>query len=111
MNKTGSAALIAAAIMSAQTTAHAETCGDQIAALQKVADATKVHRFVGPTENQTVGAQLHHEPTPASIAAAENNAAERVNAVLARAKALSAAGKEAECLKSVGEAKLLLNVE
>jgi hypothetical protein len=102
---------IATTLMGIQASAFAGPCSDEIAKLQKVADETQVHRFVGPTESQSVGAQLHHQPTPESIAVAENMASGRVDAVLKRAKTLDDAGKEADCMTSVGEAKLLLGLE
>jgi hypothetical protein len=111
VNHLGLVIFSAAAFMGIQTAAHAGACGDEIAGLQKVADATQSRRFVGPTENQSVGAQLHHQPTPESIAVAENMASGRVDAVLKRAKTLDEAGKEADCMNAVGEAKLLLGLE
>jgi hypothetical protein len=111
MNRIGLAALIAIAFIRAQTNAHAGTCGEEVVKLRKGADETQVHRFSGPTEGQTVGAQLHHQPTPESIAAAENNAVDKVSAVLNRAQDFDTAGNEAECMASVKEAKLLLGLE
>jgi hypothetical protein len=112
MDKLTLAALAAAvSILSIQTPAHAGACSEEIAKLHTIADESQAHRFVGPTEGQTVGAQLHHQPTPESIAAAETNAVNKVGAVLKRAESFDAAGKETDCMASVGEARLLLGLE
>ncbi len=103
-------ALIAAAFIATQTTAQAGACTEEIAKLQKVADDTRAHGFTGPTANQSIGAQLHHQPTPESIAVAENMASGKVDAVLASAKKSDDEGKEADCMSSIEKAKLLLNV-
>ncbi len=105
------AALVAAAFVSAHTTAHAGPCSDEIVRLQTVADNSREGAFVGPTANQSIGAQLHHQPTPASIAVAENMASGKVDAAIAEAKTLDEAGKEADCMKAIEKVKLLLNVE
>ncbi|WP_020177291.1 hypothetical protein [Methyloferula stellata] len=91
--------------------ANAGTCSEEIAKLQKLATATVPRAFVGPTGRQSIGAQLHHQPTPESIAKAQNNAADSVELVLSKAKDLDAAGKEAECMSSLDKAKYLLGLE
>ena len=103
--------MTAAAFIIAHTAAYAGPCTDEIAKLQKIADDTRAGGFTGPTANQTIGAQLHHQPTPNSIAVAENMASGKVDAVLTSAKSLDGAGKEADCMEAVAKAKLLLNVQ
>ncbi len=104
------AVLTAAAFITAHTAAYAGPCTEEIAKLQKVADDTRPHGFTGPTADQSIGAQLHHQPTPESIAVAENMASGKVDAVLASAKKSDEEGKEADCMSAVEKAKLLLNV-
>jgi hypothetical protein len=85
--------------------AHAETCSDEIAQLEELVVQSMAAR---PTLRQSTDAQLHHQPTPQSVGRAEENALLRFTAILARAKALNADGKTAECIQSVAEAMRLL---
>ncbi len=103
--------LLAAFIGFQPLAAHAGACTDEIAKLQKLASASVPRAFVGPTGRQTIGAQLHHQPTPESIAQAKSGAADSVDLVLAKARDLDAAGKEAECMGSLDKAKYLLGLE
>ena len=59
-----------------------------------------------PTGNQTIGADLSHQPTPESVAEAKLRADAAVQAILDRAKAFDAANEKSECQKAVAEAKL-----
>lgn len=104
-------ALIGALIGFYPMAADAGPCTEQIAKLQKLATSAAPRAFVGPTGRQSIGAQLHHQPTPESIAKAQNNAADSVELVLSKAKDLDAAGKEAECMSSLDKAKYLLGLE
>lgn len=89
--------------------AHAGPCRAEVARLERLSH--RANAAIGPTETQYVGAQLHHQPTPASVKEAQSKAKTKVADVLSQAKALDAAGKEAECMAAVGDAKLLLGIE
>jgi len=64
-----------------------------------------------PSAPQSVGAQLHHQPTPGSVASAEDEAREAANAALQRARAADAAGDAAACAKALKEAKDLYGLQ
>jgi hypothetical protein len=66
---------------------------------------------VGPTAPQTVGAQLHHQPTPGSVRHAEHVANADADAALDRARKADAAGNADACHKAVGEASRLYGIE
>jgi hypothetical protein len=91
--------------------AGAGTCGDEIAKLEAILRGGSTNPYVGPSQQQSVGAQLHHQPTPGSVRRAEAQADRDVAASLERARDLDAAGKEADCLRAVGETKRLLGLD
>ncbi|MFG1461678.1 hypothetical protein V5F77_02175 [Xanthobacter sp. DSM 24535] len=90
--------------------AHAETCLEQIVVLQKRVDAVQGKPATPAAEPQSIGAQLNHEPTPGSVAAATGNLPPPVGpaAALNAAQNFQAAGDEASCLKAVKEARDML---
>ena len=65
----------------------------------------------GPTAPQSVGAQLHHQPTPGSVETAESKARQTADAALNRARDADAAGDAAACTKALTEAKELYDLE
>ncbi|OYW51202.1 MAG: hypothetical protein B7X99_01355 [Rhizobiales bacterium 17-65-6] len=101
-------ALVALSLIAA-TGAQAQTCLEQIVALQARVKAVSPDPKP-PTEAQSVGAQLDRQPTPASIAAASGGTPAPVGpaAALNAAQNFQAAGDEASCLKAVGEARAML---
>jgi hypothetical protein len=58
---------------------------------------------------QSIDAQLEHQPTPASVERAKENAKAQIVAVLARAESLDAQGRQHECRQALRKARLLLN--
>lgn len=64
-----------------------------------------------PSAPQSVGAQLHHQPTPGSVQRAEHEANADGDAALARARKADAAGDASACAKALAEAKALYGVE
>ena len=90
------------------TSAHASPCSDEIAQLEKVARQSESNPVAGPTAQQSIGAQLGHQPTLQSVRRAEVDSKAGLDAILTRAKALDAEGKTAECMELVGTAKLKL---
>ena len=91
--------------------ARAGPCGEEIERLETVSRGSASNPDIGPTARQTLGAQLHYEPTPDSVARAEQGAEARVDAVLARARAFDQEGSHSECMSAVEEAKLLLDLQ
>jgi hypothetical protein len=67
-------------------------CAQEIARLQPLVRDSNDNPFIGPTDRQTIGAQLHHQPTPASVERAESQANANAAAVLQRAMTYDAAG-------------------
>jgi hypothetical protein len=65
--------------------------------------------FCGSTQISPAGAQLEHQPTPASVERAKRHARSEIEAALGQARALDAQGKDEECAAEIAKAKLLLN--
>jgi len=63
-----------------------------------------------PYARQSVAAQLHHQPTPGTVANAESEAQKKLVAALAIARKLDSEGKDSECIATLQKAGLLLNV-
>jgi hypothetical protein len=86
------------------SSANAGPCSGELARFeQRVRQSGKT-----PTARQTVGAQLHRQPTPASVKQAERRAQSTFKATLARAKRLDAQGNRAGCKRALADAKLML---
>jgi hypothetical protein len=88
---------------------YAGPCTAQIADVEKKirkAQATAQPGGAGePTAPQTVGAQLHHQPTPNSVESAERRATISAEAALERARNADAAGDAAACAKALQDAR------
>jgi hypothetical protein len=89
--------------------AHTDTCSDEIAQLEALAESMG-NPMAKPSLPQSTHAQLHHQPTPESVRRAEEGARLRFATALARAKILNAEGKTTDCMQSVTAAKRLLGV-
>jgi len=92
------------------TSAHADTCSNQIARLEAFVDQSMGNPVAKPMVPQSIDAQLHHQPTPDSVRRADDDARLRFRSILARAKILDADGKSRDCFQSVAEAKRLLGL-
>jgi len=90
------------------TSAHAGPCSDAIAQLETSVRQSESNPAAGPTAPQSIGAQLHRQPTPDSVRRAEVDSIPDLDAILSRTKDLDAEGKTAECMALVGTAKLKL---
>jgi hypothetical protein len=107
-----SAVLIVCATLSATTgLAHAGACADQIAQLRQATRRSAADPAARPTAPQSIGAQLHHQPTPESVGKGETYAQLTFAADLAQAEAQDALGNEAECMLAVGRAKQRLDLD
>jgi hypothetical protein len=113
MNTHQSFAFAAMAFALSMPAAHAGPCSSEIdstmADFQTILDARAA---AGPTGRQTTGAQLHRQPTPKSVAAAENAVgdipAERIEAVtaaMARARDADLAGDQVACEQALADAR------
>jgi hypothetical protein len=85
--------------------AHSGPCTAQIAALQQQISATPPGPKSGPTFAQTLGAQLHHEPTPLDVEHAERAAQKLANRVIEHARKADAAGDAAGCHAELDRAR------
>jgi hypothetical protein len=65
----------------------------------------------GPTAPQTVGAQLHHQPTPNSVGLAEHVANQDGDAAIERAKQADAADDATGCSEALVEARRLYDIK
>ncbi|MCI0600945.1 MAG: hypothetical protein L0Y50_11190 [Beijerinckiaceae bacterium] len=88
--------------------AHAGPCSNEIARIEEVmADPGP---DIGPTNPQSLGAQLHRQPTPSSVARAEKRADARYKEAMARARALDAKD-DPQCMSAVKELKELIGMQ
>jgi hypothetical protein len=94
------------AVIQLMDPALAGPCAVEVDAFQQ--SLREQHGLVG-TAPQSVGAQLSHQPTAASIAKAEQKAKSGLEMLLDQAKALDAQGKQEQCADALARAKLLAN--
>lgn len=89
--------------------ADAGPCSAAIAQFQIAVRQSAGKPDAGPFLRQSVGAQLGHEPTPASMARAEKRAQAAFDRALARAKRLDARG-DSRCTAALAEAEDMYNL-
>ena len=87
--------------------AQAGPCTKEIIQVQHRIRRAAPGPSTGPTGTQTIGAQLHHQPTPGSVETAETRAKADGRAALERARQADAAGDAEACAKALGEARAL----
>ena len=91
--------------------AQAGPCTARIAEIERFVQSSAPGPDTGPSAPQSVGAQLHHQPTPGSVEGAEHRARADGLAALDRARKADAAGDAAACAKAIEEAKLIYGLE
>lgn len=115
MDRSGITALASAALLVSTAAAQAGPCTKQIAEVEQQImqlQATPSPSGAGqPSAPQTVGAQLHRQPTPGSVESAQSKAIEDATAALGRARKADAAGDAIACAAAVGEAKRLYGID
>jgi hypothetical protein len=115
VNRSGIMALAGAALVAGVTAAQAGPCTKQIATVEQQIQqlqATPSSSGAGqPSAQQTVGAQLHHQPTPGSIENAQSKANAEGSAALGRARKADAAGDAKACAAALDEAKRLYGID
>jgi hypothetical protein len=87
--------------------AEAGPCSADIAKIEKALDAP--NSPFGPTGRQTVGAQLGRQPTPSSMARAEQKAGSHYQAALTQAQTLDNQNNPT-CKKAVKKLKALVGM-
>jgi len=90
--------------------AHSGPCTAQIARLARRINVIAPGPDSGPTAPQTVGAQLHHQPTPGAVEHAEHVANKDEDAALEKARKADAAGDAAACTAALKEARRLYGI-
>src|SRR5262245_50985695 len=105
MNRRLTAALIVAGALLLTTSADAGPCSNAIAKFQREVRQSAGNPDAGPLAQQSIGAQLGHQPTPGSVERAEARAQTSFEAALARAKRLDARGYRAGCMRALAAAR------
>jgi hypothetical protein len=108
MNRRTIAAVIVA-VIAGVASAQAGPCSTDIAQFERAVRQSAGNPNAGPIAPQSVGAQLGHEPTPASIRRAQARARADFRAALGRAKRLDARG-DPGCAAALARAKDMYNL-
>lgn len=103
--------LAALACISGAAAAQAGPCTTQIAEVERYLVRIEPGPASGPTAPQSIGAQLHHQPTPGSVQNAESQARADAEAALDRARKADAEGDARACTKAIDDAKMLYGLE
>jgi hypothetical protein len=103
--------LIVAVLVAGAVNAQAGPCTAGIAEVERYIERTAPGPTAGPTAPQSVGAQLHHQPTPDSVEGAASKARADGSVALERARQADAAGDAAACKSALQEAKLIYGLE
>src|SRR5262249_1342329 len=112
MNGKAIAALVVVATVGlGVASAQAGPCSSEIAQFEQAVRQSAGNPNAGPFARQSIGAQLHRQPTPRSIKPAEEQAQAAFDATLARAKELDAQGDRAGCTKALTDAKEMYNLQ
>lgn len=89
--------------------AQAAVCTSEVNQFERAIEQTAMPPDAGPTAPETIGADLGHQPTPASVDAAAAEAQSQFAALLASAKAFDAQGKHAACMHALSDAKMMFD--
>jgi hypothetical protein len=115
MERSRIVAFAAVALIGGSVASYAGPCTKQISQVEQRIRAAQASSPPGgagdPSAPQSVGAQLHHQPTPGSVQSAERMANADGEAALARARNADAAGNAAECTKALMEAQAIYGIE
>jgi hypothetical protein len=90
---------------------HAGPCTADIARFELAVRQSAGKPDAGPFAPQSIGAQIDHQPTPASIKRAEKRARAIFAATLARAKRLDARSNRAGCTQALSAARDMYNLQ
>jgi hypothetical protein len=103
--------LAAALCMADAAVAYGGPCTPQITKVERQIRRLAPGPDTGPTAPQSIGAQLHHQPTPNSVQNAESKALTDAEAALDRARRADSAGDLAACTKALKDAKEVFGLE
>ena len=79
-------------------------CTEQIAQLERI----MLQSTALPTAQQTVGSQLHRQPTPQTVESASSKAKAELNALLGQAKTLDGEDNASACMNIVSRIRTML---
>jgi hypothetical protein len=99
------AAVVCAVLALAATNALAGPCTSDIAQFEAAIRSSQGNPFAGLTAPQSVGAQLEHQPTAASVKQAQQRLQATFAATMARAKRYDAQGNRLGCTRALNAAK------
>ena len=105
------ASLVSVAVALFATSTHAGPCSPEIARIQSLLDTRlEAKAASGPTGQESAGALMHRQPTPGSIAAAEERLGDLspqttaiVAQALVRARAADDAGDKHACEQALAD--------
>jgi hypothetical protein len=100
-----SAVVVCVAFGLSMEEAHAGLCTKEVNQFERAIRHSSMPPDAGPTAPETIGAELDHQPTPASVRAGKTGAQSRFADLLANAKALDARGKHNACVRVLSDAK------
>lgn len=103
--------ILGVAVLGRVGVAHSGPCTAQIAQIERQISVITPGPESGPTAPQSVGAQLHREPTPGAVEHAERMANKDADAALERARKADAAGDAALCMAALAEARRLYDIK
>ena len=106
--------LTAVGLIGGAATSEAGPCTTQISQVEQQihkAQAASPGGAGEPTAPQSVGAQLHHQPTPQTVESAESKARASAEAALDRARKADAEGDASACAKALKEARELYGID
>src|SRR5260370_27843542 len=95
------ASLLSAVLALPATDAWAGPCTSDIAQFEAAISRSQGNPFAGLTAPQSVGAQLEHQPTPASVKQAQARLKSTFSATMARAKRYDAQGNRPRCTRAL----------
>lgn len=90
--------------------AYSGPCTAQIEALEQQIRALPAGPQTGPTFSQTLGAQLHHQPTPEDVTHAQHVGSKEADAALKAAHDADEAGNASACSAALDQAKRLYEI-
>jgi hypothetical protein len=99
------AALVGAVLALTAANAWAGPCTSDIADFEAAVARSQGDPLAGLFARQSVGAQLEHQPTPASVMKAQDRVKARFAAAMARAKRYDAQGNRLGCTRELTAAK------
>jgi hypothetical protein len=107
--------ILTTALLASASVAQAGPCTSQIAATEQQINQSAAALPPGgagtPSADQTIGAQLHHQPTPSAVENAERKANAQGEAALAQARKADASGNANACTEALREARHLYGLE